>query len=99
MSFWQNLGEFFEKNGWVFEKEGVFLVWVFFEMLKKKAFSYPIDPHTLPLQIEFRVSVLGTPKPKVQWYKDDSEVFACDRIEIKEESEGGAIAVKVKKNM
>ena len=68
-------------------------------LIFESAFSYPIDPNTLPLQIEFRVSVLGTPKPKVQWYKDDSEVFACDRIEIKEESEGGAIVVKVKKNM
>ena len=48
-------------------------------------------------QIEFRVSVLGTPKPNVQWYKDDAEIFACERIEIKEEAEGGAIVVKVRK--
>ena len=32
--------------------------------------------------------VLGTPKPSIQWYKDDVEIFACDRIEIKEEDEG-----------
>ena len=46
------------------------------------------------LQIEFRVRVLGTPKPSVQWYKDDIEIFSCERIEIKEEEEGGAVILK-----
>ena len=47
-------------------------------------------------QIEFRVRVLGTPKPSVQWYKDDVEIFSCERIEIKEEDEGGAVILKGK---
>ncbi len=34
-------------------------------------------------KVEFRVKVLGTPKPSVQWFKDDMEVFASDRLEIK----------------
>ncbi len=38
--------------------------------------------------MQFQVRVLGTPKPSIQWYKDDVEIFACDRIEIKEEDEG-----------
>ena len=38
--------------------------------------------------------VLGTPKPSVQWYKDDVEIFSCERIEIKEEEEGGAVILK-----
>ena len=38
--------------------------------------------------------VLGTPKPSVQWYKDDVEIFSCERIEIKEEDEGGAVILK-----
>ena len=46
-------------------------------------------------QIEFRVRVLGTPKPSIQWYKDDAEIFSCDRIEMKEEEEGGAVILKV----
>ena len=45
-------------------------------------------------QIEFRVRVLGTPKPSVQWYKDDIEIFSCDRIEMREEDEGGAVVLK-----
>ena len=40
------------------------------------------------------MSVLGTPKPSIQWYKDDVEIFACDRIEIKEEHEGGAVTLR-----
>ena len=46
------------------------------------------------LQIEFRVRVLGTPKPSIQWYKDDVEIFSCDRIEMREEEEGGAVILK-----
>ena len=46
------------------------------------------------LQVEFRVRVLGTPKPSIQWYKDDVEIFACDRIEMREEEEGGAVILK-----
>jgi hypothetical protein len=38
--------------------------------------------------------VLGTPKPSIQWYKDDVEIFSCDRIEMREEEEGGAVIVK-----
>jgi hypothetical protein len=38
---------------------------------------------------------LGTPKPSIQWYKDDNEIFSCDRIEMKEEEEGGAVILKV----
>ena len=34
-------------------------------------------------KVEFKVKVLGTPKPTVQWFKDDMEVFASDRLEIK----------------
>ena len=34
-------------------------------------------------KVEFRVKVLGTPKPSVQWFKDDMEVFASDRLDIK----------------
>lgn len=45
-------------------------------------------------KIEFRVRVLGTPKPSVQWYKDDVEIFACERIEVKEEADGGAVVLK-----
>ena len=45
-------------------------------------------------QVEFRVRVLGTPKPSIQWYKDDVEIFACDRIEMREEEEGGAVILK-----
>ena len=37
---------------------------------------------------------MGTPKPSVQWYKDDIEIFSCERIEIKEEEEGGAVILK-----
>ena len=45
-------------------------------------------------QIEFRVAVLGTPKPSVQWYKDEVEIFSCERLEVKEEDEGGAVILK-----
>lgn len=45
-------------------------------------------------KVEFRVRVLGTPKPSVQWYKDDVEIFACERIEMREEDEGGAVVLK-----
>jgi len=48
----------------------------------------------LLFKIEFRVRVLGTPKPSIQWYKDDVEIFSCDRIEMKEEEEGGAVILK-----
>ena len=34
-------------------------------------------------KVEFCVKVLGTPKPSVQWFKDDMEVFSSDRLEIK----------------
>ena len=34
-------------------------------------------------KVEFRVKVLGTPKPSIQWFKDDMEVFSSDRLEIK----------------
>ena len=44
--------------------------------------------------MKFEVKVLGTPKPSIQWYKDDVEIFACDRIEMKEEDEGGAVILK-----
>merc|ERR1719189_1619696 len=44
--------------------------------------------------IEFRVAVLGTPKPSVQWYKDEVEIFSCERLEVKEEDEGGAVILK-----
>ena len=30
----------------------------------------------------------------MQWYKDDIEIFSCERIEIKEEEEGGAVILK-----
>ena len=38
--------------------------------------------------------MLGTPKPSVQWYKDDLEIFSCERIEMKEEDEGGVVVLK-----
>ena len=38
--------------------------------------------------------VLGTPKPSVQWYKDDLELFSCDRLELREEEEGGVVVLK-----
>ena len=37
---------------------------------------------------------LGTPKPSIQWYKDDLEIFSCDRIEMREEEDGGAVVLK-----
>ena len=46
------------------------------------------------IQIEFRVRALGTPKPSIQWYKDDLEIFSCDRIEMREEEDGGAVVLK-----
>eukprot|EP00094_Tigriopus_californicus_P003831 TCALIF_03687-PA protein Name:"Similar to unc-22 Twitchin (Caenorhabditis elegans)" AED:0.03 eAED:0.03 QI:253/0.88/0.9/1/0.88/0.9/10/156/900 len=45
-------------------------------------------------KVEFRVRVLGTPKPTVQWYKDELEIFSCDRIEMREEEEGGVVILK-----
>merc|ERR1719189_1348816 len=45
-------------------------------------------------KVAFQVRVLGTPKPSIQWYKDDVEIFACDRIEMREEDEGGAVVLK-----
>lgn len=42
----------------------------------------------------FQVKVLGTPKPSIQWYKDDTEIFACERIEMREEDEGGSVVLK-----
>eukprot|EP00090_Calanus_glacialis_P046314 TRINITY_DN903_c0_g1_i1.p1 TRINITY_DN903_c0_g1~~TRINITY_DN903_c0_g1_i1.p1 ORF type:complete len:972 (-),score=286.61 TRINITY_DN903_c0_g1_i1:125-3040(-) len=45
-------------------------------------------------KVEFKVKVLGTPKPSVQWFKDDMEVFSSDRLEIKEEEDGGSVIVK-----
>ena len=60
-------------------------------------------------KVEFRVKVLGTPKPSVQWFKDDMEVFASDRLDIKVticrvmmmltavlqlEEDGGSVAVR-----
>ena len=45
-------------------------------------------------RVEFAVKVLGTPKPSVQWYKDDMEVFASDRLEIKTEEDGGSVTVR-----
>ncbi len=38
--------------------------------------------------------MLGTPKPSVQWFKDDLEIFACDRVEVREEEEGGTVVLK-----
>ena len=37
---------------------------------------------------------LGTPKPSVQWFKDDIEIFSCDRVELREEEEGGVVVLK-----
>ena len=48
----------------------------------------------MPPQIEFRIRALGTPKPSIQWYKDDLEIFSCDRIEMREEEDGGAVVLK-----
>ena len=45
-------------------------------------------------KVEFRVKVLGTPKPSVQWFKDDMEVFASDRLEIRTEEDGGSVVVR-----
>jgi len=45
-------------------------------------------------KVEFKIKVLGTPKPSVQWFKDDMEVFSSDRLEIKEEEDGGSVIVK-----
>jgi len=38
--------------------------------------------------------VLGTPKPSLQWFKDDLEVFSSDRLEIKDEEDGGSVIVR-----
>lgn len=45
-------------------------------------------------KVEFKVKVLGTPKPTIQWFKDDMEVFSSDRLEIKEEEDGGSVIVR-----
>jgi len=45
-------------------------------------------------KVEFKVKVLGTPKPSVQWFKDDMEVFSSDRLEIREEEDGGSVVVR-----
>jgi len=45
-------------------------------------------------KVEFKVKVLGTPKPSVQWFKDDMEVFSSDRLEIREEEDGGAVVLR-----
>ena len=45
-------------------------------------------------KVEFAVKVLGTPKPSVQWFKDDMEVFASDRLEIRTEEDGGSVVVR-----
>ena len=44
--------------------------------------------------MEFKVKVLGTPKPSLQWFKDDLEVFSSDRLEIREEEDGGTVIVR-----
>ena len=62
-------------------------------VLKKYRFIVKILKYFL-FQIEFRVAVLGTPKPSVQWYKDEVEIFSCERLEVKEEDEGGAVILK-----
>ena len=65
------------------------------------------------VQVEFKVKVLGTPKPSLQWFKDDLEVefffgqdessgrchstpqvFSSDRLEIKDEEDGGSVIVR-----
>ena len=57
------------------------------------------------------MKVLGTPKPSLQWFKDDlevgnyfiisrletnlcSQVFSSDRLEIKDEEDGGSVIVR-----
>jgi len=45
-------------------------------------------------KVEFKVKVLGTPKPTLQWYKDDMEVFCSERLDIREEEDGGSVVVK-----
>jgi len=45
-------------------------------------------------KVEFKVKVLGTPKPSIQWFKDDMEVFSSDRLEIREEEDGGSVIVR-----
>jgi len=45
-------------------------------------------------KVEFKVKVLGTPKPSLQWFKDDLEVFSSDRLEIREEEDGGTVIVR-----
>ena len=53
------------------------------------------------------MKVLGTPKPSLQWFKDDLEVeffhlgrhstpqvFSSDRLEIKDEEDGGSVIVR-----
>ena len=42
----------------------------------------------------FQVKVLGTPKPSLQWFKDDMEVFSSERLDIREEEDGGIVVVK-----
>ena len=38
--------------------------------------------------------MLGTPKPTLQWFKDDMEVFSSERLDIKEEEDGGNVIVR-----
>jgi len=45
-------------------------------------------------RVEFKVKVLGTPKPTLQWFKDDMEVFSSDRLDLREEEDGGCVVVK-----
>ena len=45
-------------------------------------------------KIFLQVKVLGTPKPTLQWFKDDMEVFSSERLEIREEEDGGSVVVK-----
>ena len=40
------------------------------------------------------MKVLGTPKPSLQWFKDDMEVFSSERLDIREEEDGGIVVVK-----
>ena len=43
--------------------------------------------------------MLGTPKPTLQWFKDDMEVFSSERLDIKEEEDGGNVIVREVRDM